>query len=124
MDTLDCSLIKDYSLSHKLNLAPIITRGIDVRQEGRDKIMAKPRMNIRTLRKARGMTLTEFACRCDVSIASARQWEVGISFPSADKLPIIAAILGCTIDDLYDMAAYGDTIMLYDDEPSICRKEA
>ena len=124
MDALDCSLIKDYSLSHKLNLAPIITRGIDVRQEGRDKIMAKPRMNIRTLRKARGMTLTEFACRSDVSIASARQWEVGISFPSADKLPIIAAILGCTIDDLYDMAAYGDTIMLYDDEPSICRTEA
>lgn len=86
--------------------------------------MAKPSMNIRVLRNARGLTLTEFARRCEVSIASARQWEVGISFPSADKLPIIAAILGCTIDDLYDMAAYGDTIMLYDDEPSLCRKEA
>ena len=86
--------------------------------------MAKPSMNIRVLRNARGLTLTELARRCDVSIASARQWEVGITFPSADKLPIIAAILGCTIDDLYDMAAYGDTIMLYDDEPSLCRKEA
>ena len=86
--------------------------------------MAKPSMNIRVLRNARGLPLTALARRCDVSIASAHQWEVGISFPSADKLPIIAAILGCTIDDLYDMAAYGDTIMLYDDEPSLCRKEA
>lgn len=86
--------------------------------------MAKPSMNIRALRNARGLTLTELARRCDVSISSAHQWEVGITFPSADKLPIIAAILGCTIDDLYDMAAYGDTIMLYDDEPSLCRKEA
>lgn len=86
--------------------------------------MAKPSMNIRALRNARGLTLTELARRCDVSIASVHQWEVGITFPSADKLPIIAAILGCTIDDLYDMAAYGDTIMLYDDEPSLCRKEA
>ena len=86
--------------------------------------MAKPSMNIRVLRNARGLTLTELARRCDVSIASAHQWEVGITFPSADKLPIIAAILGCTIDGLYDMAAYGDTIMLYDDEPSLCRKEA
>lgn len=86
--------------------------------------MAKPSMNIRALRNARGLTLTEFARRCDVSIPSAHQWEVGISFPSADKLPIIAAVLGCTIDDLYDMAAYGDTIMLYDDDSSLCRKEA
>ena len=86
--------------------------------------MAKPSMNIRALRNARGLTLTELARLCDVSIASAHQWEVGSTFPSADKLPIIAAILGCTIDDLYDMAAYGDTIMLYDDEPSLCRKEA
>lgn len=86
--------------------------------------MTKPRMTIRSLRIARGLTLTELARRCDVSVAAVHQWEAGVAFPSADKLPMIASILDCKIDDLYDMAAYGDTIMLYDDEPSICRKEA
>lgn len=86
--------------------------------------MEKPRMNIKSLRTARGMTLAELARRCGVTLVAVHQWEAGTTFPSADKLPMIAASLGCTIDDLYDMAAYGDTIMLYDDEPSLCRKEA
>ena len=86
--------------------------------------MEKPRMNIKSLRTARGMTLAELARRCGVTLVAVHQWEAGTTFPSADKLPMIAASLGCTIDDLYDMAAYGDTIMLYDDEPSICGKEA
>ena len=86
--------------------------------------MTKPRMTIRSLRIARGLTLAELARRCEVSVVAVHQWETGVVFPSADKLPMIASILGCKIDDLYDMAAYGDTIMLYDDEPSLCRKEA
>lgn len=86
--------------------------------------MEKPRMNIKSLRTARGLTLAELARRCGVTLVAVHQWEAGTTFPSADKLPMIAASLGCTIDDLYDMAAYGDTIMLYDDEPSLCRKEA
>lgn len=86
--------------------------------------MEKPRMNIKSLRTARGMTLAELARRCGVTLVAVHQWEAGTTFPSADKLPMIANSLGCTIDDLYDMAAYGDTIMLYDDEPSLCRKEA
>mgnify|MGYP000006507046 FL=1 len=86
--------------------------------------MEKPRMNIKSLRTARGMTLAELARRCGVTLVAVHQWEAGTTFPSADKLPMIAASLGCTIDDLYDMAAYGDSILLYDDEPSLCRKEA
>lgn len=86
--------------------------------------MEKPRMNIKSLRTARGMTLAELARRCGVTLVAVHQWEAGTTFPSADKLPMIANSLGCKIDDLYDMAAYGDTILLYDDDSSLCRKEA
>lgn len=86
--------------------------------------MEKPRMNIKSLRTARGLTLAELARRCGVTLVAVHQGEAGTTFPSADKLPMIANSLGCTIDDLYDMAAYGDTIMLYDDDSSLCRKEA
>lgn len=85
--------------------------------------MAKPSMNIRALRNARGLTLTELARRCDVSIAlrtSGKSASRSIRSQAALLQPSSAA----PIDDLYDMAAYGDTIMLYDDEPSLCRKEA
>lgn len=53
------------------------------------------------LRKAAGLSQTMLAERCGVSQAAVAAWESGIKYPSADKLPLIAGTLGCTIDDLF-----------------------
>ena len=37
----------------------------------------------------------------NVSQQAIAKWESGKSQPRADKLPEIAKVLGCTIDDLY-----------------------
>lgn len=47
------------------------------------------------------MTQGELARMIGVSAPAIAQWERGDTNPSADKLPAIAAALGCTIDDLF-----------------------
>lgn len=59
-------------------------------------------MRIREMREARGITNAELARRCRVKPASVCQWESGKSNPTADKLPVIAAMLECAIGDLYE----------------------
>ena len=56
---------------------------------------------IRAKRKAAGMTLEQLADRLHVTRQAVCRWEVGDALPTADRLPEIAAALGCTIDDLY-----------------------
>lgn len=57
--------------------------------------------DIRSLRKAAGLTQDELAERVGVCQSAVAVWESGNGFPTADKLPQIAKILGCTIDDLF-----------------------
>lgn len=57
--------------------------------------------NIRELRKARGLTQTELATQLGVSQACVAMWEGGTAVPSTDKLPILANVLGCSIDDMF-----------------------
>ena len=38
----------------------------------------------------------------NVSPAVVCQWESGACMPRADKLPALAAALGCTVDDLFE----------------------
>lgn len=56
---------------------------------------------IRAKRKAAGMTLEQLADRLHVTRQAVCRWEVGDALPTADRLPDIAAALGCSIDDLY-----------------------
>ena len=56
---------------------------------------------IRARRKARRLTLDELGARLGCSGVAVGMWERGETIPTADKLPEIAAALGCTIDDLY-----------------------
>lgn len=56
-------------------------------------------------RKTAGMTQAEFASKIGVDRSTVTKWERGSAYPSADKLPEIAAALGCTIDDLYNVPA-------------------
>ncbi|MGL4606543.1 MAG: helix-turn-helix domain-containing protein [Eubacteriaceae bacterium] len=38
----------------------------------------------------------------DVKQSAVSQWETGATSPLAEKLPTIAAVLGCRIEELYD----------------------
>ena len=67
-------------------------------------------MRIKELRERRGLTRIQVADRLGLSIVAVRKWERGQAYPSADKLPKLAAALGCSIDDLYDIAAYGQEV--------------
>ena len=48
------------------------------------------------------MTRYELAQAVEVSYQAVAQWENGVMVPSADKLPTIAALLECEVNDLYD----------------------
>lgn len=58
--------------------------------------------NIECLRRKAGLTQKEVSQAVGVTQGSVSQWENGASFPRADKLPLLATIFGCTIDELYD----------------------
>jgi len=47
------------------------------------------------------MRQTELAAAMDVNQPTISMWENGGSAPIAEKLPKLARILGCTIDDLF-----------------------
>lgn len=47
------------------------------------------------------MTQNELAQLLRLNQKAVSQWETGETMPSADKLPQLARILGCTIDDLF-----------------------
>ena len=58
-------------------------------------------MRITELREAKGLSKTELARAMDVDLAAEHRWETGEAMPRADKLPRLAALLGCSIDELY-----------------------
>lgn len=47
------------------------------------------------------MTQYALAEKIGVDRSAIAKWESGYAYPSADKLPIIAAALNCSIDDLF-----------------------
>jgi len=60
---------------------------------------------IRLYREKLGLTQQELATRLNVTQGLISQWELGETFPGASKLPELAKLLGCTIDDLFDRPA-------------------
>lgn len=57
--------------------------------------------NIKRLRKRAGFTQVQIAEQMAVGQNTISMWETGCAKPSVDKLPQLARILGCTIDELY-----------------------
>mgnify|MGYP005812282833 CR=1 FL=1 len=55
---------------------------------------------IRTLRERAGMTIIELAQRVGVSHPSVIQWERGDNNPSVENVLKLAAIFGCTTDEI------------------------
>lgn len=54
------------------------------------------------LRKKAGLSQQYIADHLGISQGAVSQWEQGLSMPSADKLPILAKLLGCTTDELLE----------------------
>lgn len=65
---------------------------------------------LRARRKAAGMTLQDVAEAMGCSINAVALWERGGSLPTVDRLPRLAEVLGCTVDELYqDFTGEGAT---------------
>lgn len=58
-------------------------------------------MNLKELRKAKGITQTELAERLGIKRTTVSMWEMNASSPTARMIPALAAALGCSIDDLF-----------------------
>ena len=68
-------------------------------------------MRIKELREAKGMNKTELARAMDVDLAAVHRWETGTAMPLAAKLPKLADLLGCSIDELYGRPGPPDSIL-------------
>ena len=65
-------------------------------------------MRIRELMQLRGLQGVQVAAALNVSNNAVSKWVNGHAYPSADKLPALAELLGCTIDALYGRAGPGE----------------
>ena len=59
-------------------------------------------MGLREKRSESYKTQTEVANALGVTQGAVAQWETGETGPSIDKLPILAKLYGCTIDELFE----------------------
>ena len=57
-------------------------------------------MGFRQAREAAKMSVAQVMNALGVSDAAVYQWETGVNLPSAKRLPEIAKLYGCTVDDL------------------------
>jgi len=57
-------------------------------------------MNFKIMRLRAGLTQQDVAEKLDVDRSSVAKWETGEAMPRADKLPQIAVLLNCTVDEL------------------------
>lgn len=58
-------------------------------------------MNIGKIRMSRTLSQNEVAKLLDVSRSTVAMWETGKAAPTADKLPKLAEVLKCSIEDLF-----------------------
>lgn len=60
-------------------------------------------MNIKELRVKKGFRQEDLARELLVDRSAIAKWETGEAFPKANRLPKLAEVLSCTIEDLYDI---------------------
>ena len=63
--------------------------------------------HIKELRETIGISQEQLAGRLHTDRSTVAKWETGAAMPSATKLPILADVLGCTIDELFGRAPPG-----------------
>ena len=59
-------------------------------------------INIKKKRIEKGLTQIEFAKQVGVLQSTVAMWETKKANPMVSKLPVIAKVLGCSIDDLFN----------------------
>ena len=64
-------------------------------------------MSIKSARESKRLTQKALAQLIGVSRTTVSMWESGEVYPRADKLPELARILGCSIDELFGAAGAG-----------------
>lgn len=57
--------------------------------------------NIKKLREKAGLKQTDLARMLKIGQSTVAMWETGETMPRTDKLPALAEIFGCTIDELF-----------------------
>lgn len=67
------------------------------------KLIEKGLVGLAPRRKRAGYTQETFAEALGVTRSLLAAWEVGRAWPSAGRLPAMADLLGCSIDDLYEL---------------------
>lgn len=68
-------------------------------------------MRIKELREQSHLSKTELARIMEVDLAAVLRWESGKAMPRAAKLPKLADLLGCSIDELYGRPGPPDSIL-------------
>lgn len=58
-------------------------------------------MKIREHREARGLTQRELGVEMGVDCSAVTKWETEVALPKARQLPLLAQVLGCSIDELF-----------------------
>ncbi len=59
-------------------------------------------MSFKIARYKAGKKAADLATHMNVSLTTVSQWENGVYYPTADKLPKIASFYGCTVDELLE----------------------
>lgn len=67
-------------------------------------------MSFLSARSKAGLSQAAVAEKLGISSASVCQWETGKNLPRADKLPEIAALYGCTVDELLSTEAEAEEV--------------
>lgn len=81
------------------------------------------------LRKAQNMTQTELADKMNVSFQAVSNWERGNSMPDISKLPQLASVFGCSVDELLEEksellhSAMKDDLQEYVENNEVSREE-
>ena len=57
-------------------------------------------MGFRSARLAAGLSVSNVMEALKVSDAAVYQWETGVTMPNGKRLPEIAKLYGCTVDEL------------------------
>lgn len=63
------------------------------------------KMRIRELCEAKGLPQRYLADQLNIDNSTVNKWFVGENIPRADKLPKLAQLLSCTIDELFEKEA-------------------